>query len=158
MSGINQNTKHLTIKQLRSIIANNGVLQGSAYHKALKANKPVEYCLESLNEALFAKLDKDANLYTKSELARRDEFNAMAGAYTNAFPPKMPVDYTTPIKPIINHVDKTAQNRESEIQQARVDYGAMLRAREAKASKILFRNSLILTAAGFVAAFYMMGA
>lgn len=74
MSGLSQNTKFLTRKQVINLLANNGVLQGSSYSKAVKLGKPVEYCMTALKERLnilnnmdAAKLVKDAENKEYSE-------------------------------------------------------------------------------------------
>lgn len=87
---ISQNTKHLTIKQIKALIDNNGVVLD--IDKARAQNRPVEYCLESLKSALIERQEKAASKYLKSSKALTDEVNAALNA-TIILPPKMPVNY-----------------------------------------------------------------
>lgn len=158
MSGISQNTKNLTINQLKRLIENNGVLQGSAYQKALKANKPVEYCMESLKESLFDKQSKASDSYMASQQARDDQFSA----YASAIPINKLKEKEQYTKDMANMAKKDCEKNnhylELTIIQNRINYGAALARREVLASEALFKTSLILTAAGFAAAYLMIGA
>lgn len=107
---ISQNVSHLTIKQLRTLIANNGVV--SNLDKARKLGKPTEYCLEALQSALN---DRQSKAAAKLDTSVMREFIASYGqdkepkSYTNAFPPIVP---TAPIehKSFTKPVEKFVEN------------------------------------------------
>lgn len=110
MSGLNQNTKYLTINQLQRLIANNGVLQGSSYTKALNAGLPVEYCLDALNASLNAKLQAKSEKLDSSAMR---EFIASYAPHAESisntvFPPVMPVkrDKINYVEKFVETVDK----------------------------------------------------
>lgn len=90
-SGVSQNTKHLTIKQIKALIANNGVVEN--IDKAIAQKRPTEYCLDALNAALLDKQAKANHKYQSSPDYITDQINAALNA-TTIFPPKMPASYT----------------------------------------------------------------
>lgn len=76
---LSQNTKNLTIQQIKRLIENNGV----------KADG-TEYCLDALNAALFDKQAKRNTKYESSPEYITAQVNAALNA-TTIFPPAMPV-------------------------------------------------------------------
>lgn len=99
---ISQNVKHLTIKQIKALIDNRGVVQD--IDKARAQNRPVEYCLESLKAALIERQEKLNHKRLSSPEYITEQINAALSAKI-ILPPKMPVNFksvqiNTPAKSI----------------------------------------------------------
>lgn len=92
---ISQNTKHLTIKQIKALIDNNGVVQD--IDKARAQNRPVEYCLESLKAALIERQEKSNHKRLSSPEYITEQINA-ALASKVILPPEMPKNFKS-VKP-----------------------------------------------------------
>lgn len=90
---ISQNVKHLTIKQIKALIDNNGVVQD--IDKARAQNRPVEYCLESLKAALIERQEKSNHKRLSSPEYITEQINAALNAKL-ILPPKMPKNFKAP--------------------------------------------------------------
>lgn len=90
MSGLSQNTKNLTIRQLQKLIANNGLAEN--YEKAKAQKRPTEYCLTALNESLAEKLAKSHDKYLRSTDSVTSEINAMMQS-SSILPPFAPKNF-----------------------------------------------------------------
>ena len=159
---ISQNTKNLSIRQLQRLIDNNGVVEN--IDKAKQQKRPVEYCLEALTLELNKKLAKSHDKFLKSQDIITSEINSMLSS-SNILPPIAPKNFKA--KAIIDTIMKTEIKAESletkkardlDIMQAKINYAAWNKHREVLASEKLFKNSLILTASGFIALAFYLGA
>lgn len=90
--GVSQNTKHLTIRQIQKLIANNGVVEN--IDKAIAQKRPTEYCMTALQDALNERLERRSTKYMSSpEYITAQVNEALKAQAVTVFPPEMPKSF-----------------------------------------------------------------